>query len=189
MPPDAVEHALATLGITVMLPSNAKRVPYEEWHRELRHGDHVIVRSEGIMFHHAIYIGPYTPPGQDEEKDYVVDMVGDGQQVDLRLRTMSKFLKTKGRYELAVLEYSEDTQAARDFTARLALLAQARLGDVDGLYNLLGCNCDHFASWCRTLRIIEIYQADLQAMGSHAPASKQWARCPHLICSNQTPKN
>ncbi|PNH12516.1 hypothetical protein TSOC_000543 [Tetrabaena socialis] len=133
MPPDAVEHALATLGIMVMVPSNAKRVPVHGWHRELRHGDHII----------------------DEEKDYVVDMLGDGQ-LSLRLRTMSKFLDTfvdtRGRYELAVLEYSKDTQAARDFTARLALLAQARLDDVEDLYNLLGCNCDHFASWCRTLR-------------------------------------
>jgi hypothetical protein len=76
------------------------------------------------------------------------------QGSSLRLRKMSKFLKTKGHPELAVLEYSEDTPAARDCTADLALLVQAQLRDVKGLYNFLGCNfldCN-FATWCRTMR-------------------------------------
>ncbi|PNG99687.1 hypothetical protein TSOC_014529 [Tetrabaena socialis] len=165
-PFEVLEQALTTLGIRVLWPSNAKRVAVGEWHRKLRHGDHVIVRSAGSneVFHHAIYIGPYTPPGQDTENDYVVDMFGepqDGKQgASLRLRKMPEFLKTN--YEIAVLEYSKDTQAARDFTAGLALLAQALLGDVKGLYNLLGCNCDHFATWCRTLRWESPQREDIQ---------------------------
>jgi hypothetical protein len=160
-PFEVLEHALTTLGIRVLLPSNATRIEIGEWHRKLTRGDHVIVRSAGSneVFHHAIYIGPYTPPGQDTESDYVVDMFGDLQDgkrgASLRLRKMSKFLKVKGHPELAVLQYSGDTPAARDCTAALALLVQAQLGDVKGLYNLLGCNCDHFATWCRTMRCVE----------------------------------
>ena len=171
-PFDVVEQAMTTLGIMVLLPSNAKHVDIGEWHRKLRRGDHVIVRSANSneVFHHAIYIGPYNPPGQDKEHEYVVDMYGEPQDgkhgASLRLRKMSQFLKTKGYPELAALEYSNDTPAARDCTAGLALLAHAELRDVKGLYNLLDCNCDHFATWCRTMRWVSTDMAAATTLAS-----------------------
>jgi hypothetical protein len=154
-PFDVLEHAMATLGITVELPCNATPVAVGEWHRKLRRGDHIVVRSAGSneVFHQAIYIGPHTPPGQ-EESDYVVDMLDEpheeGKQgPGLRLRSMTRFMKTRGHPELAVIEYSGDTPVARDCTAHLALTVQAQLSNVEGLYHVLGCDCENFAAWCR----------------------------------------
>jgi hypothetical protein len=144
---------------------------------ELSRGDHIVVRSAGsnAVFHHGIYIGPYTPQGgvdAAKPKKFVVDMFGEpheGKQgASLRLRTMDEFMRTKGFPELAVIRYSNDTQAARDRSACLALRTQHELCDCTGLYHLLGFNCNHFATWCRTMRWVT---ADVTAANAQAHAA------------------
>jgi len=161
-----LEAALTKLGIKSLLPHNAQHVDIAEMSDELSRGDHIVVRSAGsnAVFHHGIYIGPYTPQGEAvggaaaKPKKYVVDMFGEpheGKQgARLRLRTMEEFIRTKAFPELAVIRYSNDTQVARDRSASLALHTQHKLGDCTGLYNLLGFNCSHFATWCRTMRLV-----------------------------------
>jgi hypothetical protein len=150
-----LEAALTHLGVKSVLPIDAKPVGIRE---SLDPGSHIVVRAAGsnAVFHHGIYIGPYTPEGAVGEDEYVIDMYGapdEGKRgARLRLRPMSKFINMKGFPELAVVRYAADTPAVRERTVALALMAQSTLGDCTGLYNLLGCNCNHFATWCRTMR-------------------------------------
>jgi hypothetical protein len=171
-----LEAALTKLGIKFILPHSAQHVNITELSDELSRGDHIVVRSAGSneVFHHGIYIGPYTPPGgrgETKPRKYVVDMFGETHEgsagASLRLRTMEEFLRTRGFPELAVIRYSEDTQAARDRSADLALSTQ-QLHDCKGLYHLLGFNCNHFATWCRTLRWVT---AEVTAAGAQAHAA------------------
>ena len=168
-----LEAALTKLGIKCILPHNAEHVGIAELTDELSRGDHIVVRSAGRNegFHHGIYIGPYTPEGEanaSKPKKFVVDMFGEpheGKQgATIRLRTMDEFMRTKGFPELAVVRYSNDTQAARNFSAGLALRA-IQAHDRSGLYHLLSFNCDHFATFCRTMRWVN---ADVTAMGALA---------------------
>ncbi len=62
------------------------------------------------------------------------------------------------------MRYAGDTAAAKDISAALAIAAQQQqLSDCTGLYNLFGRDCDHFATWCRTMR------CDARAAGSLPP--------------------
>ena len=153
-----LEAALTQQGIKGILPHNAQHVGIAELSDELSRGDHIIVRSAGskAVFRHGIYIGPYTQGDLGKPRRYVVDMLGEPQGgkrgASLRLRTMDEFMRTKGFPELAVIRYVNDTPAARDRSADLALRARHELHDCTGLYSLMGFNCDHFATWCRTMR-------------------------------------
>jgi hypothetical protein len=153
-----IERALDALGIKIKMPGRAKHVGLGSWPTRLQRGDHIIVREMGsnAVFHHSISVGLHTRQGAAEEEHCVVDMYGapdEGKQgATLRLRTMDEFLSTSARPELAVIHYNGDTTAARMCSAALALHMQQCLADCTGLYHLLGCNCQHFASWCRTLR-------------------------------------
>jgi hypothetical protein len=172
-----LEVALTQLGIKCILPHNAQHVGIAELSDELSRGDHIIVRSAGsnAVFHHGIYIGPYAPQGEPEpanpksKKKYVVDMFGETYEgkegARIRIRTMDDFMRTKGFPELAVIRYSNDTQAAKDISADLALFMQSMLHDCTGLYDLLGRNCSHFATWCRTMRWVS---ADVSSAATQA---------------------
>jgi hypothetical protein len=178
-----IEAALTKLGIKSILPCNAQHVGIAELSDELSRGDHIVMRLAGsnAVFHHGIYIGPYTPHGEADAvkpKKYVVDMFGeDKQSASLRLRTMDEFIRN-GYPDLAVIRYSNDTQAARDRSADLALRTQYELHDCTGLYNLLGFNCNHFATWCRTMRWVSADVTTAYAYAHEAACCLQPLKAP-----------
>jgi hypothetical protein len=148
-----LEQALTTCGIKVLKPKKADYAGIGKWHRVLKRGDHILVRraSSNDVFHHAIFVGEKASNGVTD--DFVVDMHGRSKEdAKLCLRTMDEFLGVKGRPELAVLRYKDDSDEKREKSAWLAEESYNRLSDCIDLYNLLGCNCQHFATWCRTMR-------------------------------------
>eukprot|EP00798_Chlamydomonas_sp_ICE-L_P011818 gene11818-16_t len=150
---ELLEKALTACGIKVLLPKAAEHVDIVRWHRVLKRGDHLLVRRDTLneVFHHAIFVGEKMNNGNLD--DYVVDMHGfTKEDAKIRLRTLQEFLTIKGGAELAVLRYYNDNDDKRERSARLAEESYKRLANCTGLYNLLNCKCDHFATWCRTMR-------------------------------------
>lgn len=106
-------------------------------------GSHIARRSGSVYWHHGIYIG------DEDGKRKVIHMTGlDVAHAKIEKTTLKVFLD--GRNELVVVEYDNDTPAKRDDTIKMAKLLRKEFRTVDGLYNILECNCEHFACFCRT---------------------------------------
>eukprot|EP00798_Chlamydomonas_sp_ICE-L_P029824 gene29824-biopygen11539 len=151
-----MEGAMNVMGIHNLLPQSARRVDIAEVATELLSGDQILIRTAGSKqrFHHGIFVGPIS--GVQGGKNLVVDCWGSQdagkQEAKIRLRTLGEFMAVPGWPELAVMCWDSDTPELREFSAALALGLHRDLQDCSGLYHLLGRNCDHFATWCRTLR-------------------------------------
>jgi len=151
-----MEGAMNVMGIHNLLPQSARRVDIAEVATELLYGDQILIRTAGSKqrFHHGIFVGPIS--GVQGGKNLVVDCWGSQdagkQEAKIRLRTLGEFMAVPGWPELAVMCWDSDTPELREFSAALALGLHRDLQDCSGLYHLLGRNCDHFATWCRTLR-------------------------------------
>eukprot|EP00798_Chlamydomonas_sp_ICE-L_P003208 gene3208-biopygen20963 len=151
-----MEGAMNVMGIHNLLPQSARRVDIAEVATELLSGDQILTRTAGSneRFHHGIFVGPIS--GVQGGKNLVVDFWGSQdagkQEAKIRLRTLGEFMAVPGWPELAVMCWDSDTPELREFSAALALGLHRDLQDCSGLYHLLGRNCDHFATWCRTLR-------------------------------------
>eukprot|EP00798_Chlamydomonas_sp_ICE-L_P031502 gene31502-biopygen6360 len=152
-----MEGAMNVMGIHNLLPQSARRVDIAEVATELLSGDQILIRTAGSneRFHHGIFVGPIS--GVQGGKNLVVDFWGSQdagkQEAKIRLRTLGEFMAVPGWPELAVMCWDSDTPELREFSAALALGLHRDLQDCSGLYHLLGRNCDHFATWCRTLSI------------------------------------
>ena len=141
-------NVMNVMGIQNLLPRSARLVDIAEVATELSPGDQILIRTAGSneVFHHGIFVG----------RNLVVDFWGphdaDKQDAKIRLRTLGEFMAVPGRPELAVMCWDGDKPELRELSAALALGLHRELQDCSGLYQLLGRNCDHFATWCRTLR-------------------------------------
>eukprot|EP00955_Chlamydomonas_euryale_P104209 365548-Chlamydomonas_euryale.AAC.4 len=152
VPPDSFElfnAALKKLGIENLLPKNAEYVDIDTICEDVQPGDHLLVRKDGStdIFHHGIYVGQI----EGKRGHYVIDMFGTTQaDAKVQLRSITAFVR--GDKELAVMRYKGDDDEKRERSVRLAMDAMHDPANVPGIYNLLGDNCEHFATWCRTMR-------------------------------------
>jgi hypothetical protein len=176
--------ALIEGAMNAMLPSLAHPVEIAEMDKELHQGDQILVRAVGSneVFHHGIFIGRL--PGVLEDKNLVVDFWGPPKEgkhgARIRLRTLTEFITMPRQRaaQLVVVRWKGDTQDLREFTATLALTFHKELkNDCSGLYHLLGSNCGHFATWCRTLRWDHLTQISMMTESLPNPKlqiSKGW---------------
>eukprot|EP00798_Chlamydomonas_sp_ICE-L_P009345 gene9345-biopygen9256 len=179
-----MEGAMNVMGIQNLLPQSARLVDIAEVATELRSGDQILIRTAGSneIFHHGIFVGPIS--GVQGGKNLVVDFWGSQdaakQEAKIRLRTLGEFMAVSGWPELAVMCWDSDTPELREFSAALALGLHRELQDCSGLYHLLDRNCDHFATWCRTLRW---ESSQVQSIGGKVLA-KAAELCMRVIAAN-----
>ena len=150
-PMTIVNEALTLLGIEQgdLTPATAGEVDMVDFADVLRPGDHVVVRERDYpVEHHAIYLGRSSDTGN---RTSVADLWGSDQEnAVIRIRPMSHFLA--GRTQLLVVHYSFDARTDRFRTLTYALARAMAANRVLGLYNIVGYNCQHFATFCRTFR-------------------------------------
>ena len=114
-------------------------------------GEHLAVRSRSVLtgkvdaiWHHGIYVGDGD----------VVHMHPDGNISRVNLDTFALGATSRGRTvdTAVVIIYKGDTDRWRSWSCELALSALHTPEMKDLVYDEVLANCEHFASWCRTLR-------------------------------------
>lgn len=118
----------------------------------------------------------------------VCDLLADKK---LARVSMEEFLDGHTNFEVIV--YDNDSEEARADTAKIAMMAMDQKGWIDARYDLLGHNCEHFATFCRTgikdskqskvatgvgggiLGVVALASMSMAAMAGEAEAGSQTA--------------
>jgi Lecithin retinol acyltransferase len=143
-------------------------------------GDHMVVRSvvrgtEDVIWHHGIYMG--------DEK--VAHMHPEGNVSIVSLKRFVNEAVTVDTYvdEAGVIDYgptdSKDRRALSVYLAEWATTAPEMQAIV---YNVVGANCECFATWCRTGRYVGSLVAKQKGLLSSVPLSG------HMECHSKAQK-
>ncbi|NDE17227.1 hypothetical protein EBZ80_20080 [bacterium] len=111
----------------------------------LPEGVHLAYPCRSKIWHHGIY------SGRRASEDYVIHILNDGQGV--REDTLEDFLEKTDR--VCIVKYEDDSSIHLTESigrAREALSWQET--DARRIYDILGNNCEHFATYCRTGRCV-----------------------------------
>jgi hypothetical protein len=129
-----------------LLPLSA--LPFDEsleLRDQVRMGDHIAVRNPSGYWHHGIFFKNKTT-----RSSMVVEVWGESKETSkITSRTFAMFVAGGKRF--ALIKYADDAALPRKLTAALALHLLENAGPA-GFYNVASNNCEHFATFCRTLR-------------------------------------
>lgn len=130
-----------------LLPPGA--MPFDDSHElrdRLRVGDHVAVMTTSGYWHHGVFVGMQPDTGAT----MVVEVWGETKfEARVTCRTFGQFVAGGTRF--ALVNYPDGAALSNEHSAALALHLRAIAGP-DGCYNVAYCNCEHFATMCRSLR-------------------------------------
>ena len=181
-PIQVADEALRMMGLRQgdLTPQNADIVDLAEWQDILERGDHIITRSHpaAIIEHHAIFLGRIRI-ADGSSRWSMVDMSGDDKEnATIAVRPMSVLLK--GVDQLLVIRYTWDADPVwKALTAKFSETLAASLTDRTvprQMYNLIGNNCQHFATFCRTFRCVTSDHAHLKSALNAVPLPSRLSR-------------
>ena len=149
---EALDHKLADLS-----PDRKEIVDCTAVARKAIPGDHIAVPFGGAwvdgcytgLWHHGIFAGV-----NEDNEPIAIEMSGRTDiEASIKEVTLERF--RGGETVFAIVVYDADTDVLKGTTLNKARLAlQLYKDDPQDLYNALGSNCEHFATWCRTGRSV-----------------------------------
>ena len=160
-----LQTAIRAVGIDDLTPTRAEEVGVCNLVVEAAPGDHVAVRrSPDVAWHHGIFVCG----GRDAA---VIDNTPDG---GIRQRSLAFF--TDKAMQAVIVRYDGDSATLLSFShlsSRVVACVQPA-----AIYDVIGFNCESFATWCRTGRCASSFQIDVP-----------WTAAPikNVLCALQVP--
>lgn len=121
-------------------------------------GDHIAVPFGGSwvegrytgLWHHGVFAGV-----NEDNEPIAVEMSGRTDiEASIKEVTLGQFRGDATIF--AIVLYDSDTDVLKHTTLNKARLAQQLYKDhPQDLHNVIGSNCEHFATWCRTGRSVK----------------------------------
>lgn len=149
---DCLQNLLRSLNVPDMFPKTAIPSMPSSVDRIALRGDVLAVSwkkgdDEDIAVHYGIYIG-LNKDGVGE----VVDMVHEGSVTRRLVDDFMGLRNPHGRVirKLGVVKYDGDTPERLESSAKIAEIVASMTPAHKPVYNLILCNCEVFALWCRT---------------------------------------